>query len=124
MTAPHLLRGKLGEQIARRWLEARGLRHILSNYRCRYGELDLVMMDKGCLVIIEVRYRRHSEYGGALPTITQSKQQKIARATNSLIQSQRKLEHIPLRFDVLGLSGPPTAPVVDWRRHAFSFDTD
>ena len=66
MTAPHLESGRRSELYARCWLEERGLTHVCSNYRCRLGELDLVMRDHDCLVIVEVRFRRSSSYGGAL----------------------------------------------------------
>lgn len=120
--APHLQTGRSAEDYARRWLEARGLRHICSNFRCRYGELDLVMQDQGCLVIVEVRYRHNDDYGGALPSVTRKKLQRIATAIRYLLLQQRELRELPLRFDVLALSGPLTAPTLRWCKRACSFD--
>ena len=120
--APHLHAGRTGEQFARRWLEARGLRHICSNFRCRYGELDLVMLERDCLVIIEVRYRRNDNYGGALPSITAAKLQRIATTIQYLLRQYRQLRELPLRFDVLALAGPLNKPTVTWCQHACSFD--
>jgi putative endonuclease len=126
MTATHLLRGSRAERAARRWLEARNLSHIESNYYCHYGELDLVMLEDQCLVIIEVRYRQSEGYGGALESVTPVKQQRIARATQHFLQHRRKHAHRPLRFDVLAVSGAVSdkenATTFVWRRQAFCIE--
>ena len=122
MTAPHLRTGRQGEDFARRWLEANGLRHISSNFSCRFGELDLVMLDHACLVIVEVRYRSNPGYGGALMSISAIKRLRIARTTQCFRQQHRQFAKSDLRFDVLALSGPTTEPRVDWRKRAFNFD--
>jgi putative endonuclease len=125
MTAVHLIRGQRGEVFAANWLAAQGLQHICSNFRCRLGELDLVMrdiQDKGCLVIVEVRFRSNPSYGGSLASITAAKQRRIALTTQFFLQRQRSLQKLPLRFDVLALSGDPAKPLVDWRKRAFAFD--
>ncbi len=120
--APHLRAGRNGEAFARRWLEARGLRHVCSNFRCRYGELDLVMRERDCLVIIEVRYRRSDSHGGALPSITTAKLQRITKSIQYLLCQHRQLRELPLRFDVIALAGPLDKPVVTWCKRACSFD--
>ena len=124
MLARHLSHGRHAEQFARHWLEARGLTHVIANFRCRYGELDLVMRDRGCLVVIEVRYRRHKSHGSPLDTVSAAKRWRIALATDQLLQRYSTLGTLPLRFDVIGLTGPHRQPDVEWRKHAFSFDTD
>ena len=124
MKAPHLLTGQNSELTARAWLEFQGLKHIASNYRCPCGELDLIMLDKQCLVIVEVRYRRTACYGGALGSITHRKQIRIARSTQHFLQHRQDLRWRPLRFDVIALSGPETALSTEWRKQAFCFDTN
>jgi putative endonuclease len=123
VSAPHLRTGRQAEDFARKWLETKGLTHICSNYACRFGELDLIMLDRGCLVIAEVRYRRSSSYGGALMSVTAAKQIRIARSTDCFRQQHRQFRLNSLRFDVLALSGPAAKPAVDWRKCAFIFDT-
>jgi putative endonuclease len=120
--APHLRAGRSGEQFARRWLEARGLKHICSNFRCRYGELDLVMLEHDCLVIVEVRYRRSDSHGGALTSILPAKLQRIAATIQHLLRQHRQLRELPLRVDVVALAGPLDKPVVTWCKRACSFD--
>jgi putative endonuclease len=124
MKAPHLLTGQNSELAARAWLEAQGLQHIAANFRCRYGELDLIMQDQQCLVIVEVRYRRTTLYGGALGSITNKKQQRIARAAQYFLQTRPKLRRQALRFDVIALSGTGGKFSFEWRKQAFCFDSN
>ena len=122
MKARHLRAGERAETLARRWLEARGLQHVQSNYRCRYGEIDLVMREQACLVVVEVRYRRSTAFGGALHSVGQDKQQRLARATQYFLQRHPPLQELGLRFDLLALQGTAAPLQVDWLRDAFCFD--
>ena len=123
MTAPHLLQGRRAETYARKWLGARGLVHVCSNFSCRLGELDLVMREGDCLVIVEVRYRKSNAYGGSLESVSAAKQRRIALATQRFLQLNRDFGHLSLRFDILALSGPPHSVSADWRKAALQFDT-
>ena len=122
MKPAHLLKGEQGESFARRWLESRGLTFVGANFRCRHGELDLIMLDCRCLVIIEVRFRSNHGYGGALTSVTPTKQQRLAKTVQHFLQQQKRFKSLPMRFDVLALSGTVTKPAVDWCRNAFIFD--
>ena len=122
VVARHLQDGNAGEKLARSWLEAQGLRHVQSNFRCKMGELDLIMLDGSCLVIVEVRYRSGNNHGGPLYSVTHQKRQKIFRTTRLYLQQHKALSKHPLRFDVLALHGPLDAPVIDWRQRAFCAD--
>ncbi|HRC69195.1 MAG TPA: YraN family protein, partial [Candidatus Competibacter denitrificans] len=55
--------GTAAEDLALRYLEARGLALVTRNFRCRGGELDLILRDGGQLVFVEVRSRRSSQFG-------------------------------------------------------------
>jgi putative endonuclease len=122
MKAPHLLQGERGEKAARYWLESRGLTFVAANFRCRFGELDLIMLDQGCITVIEVRYRCNPGFGGPLMSVSKAKQQRLAKAAQCFMQQQKRLRSLPLRFDVLALSGNAEAPIIDWCRSAFFFD--
>ena len=67
-------RGAAFEQQAADWLCQRGLSLLARNYHCRFGELDLVMLEDQILVFVEVRQRSHSQFGGAAASVTPSKQ--------------------------------------------------
>ena len=91
--------GAHAEGIARRHLTAQGLELVCENYRCRLGELDLVMLDGRTLVIVEVRLRGRSRYGDARASIHRMKQRRIVRAAQHLLLRQRELARLPVRFD-------------------------
>ena len=72
--------GVKAEQTAADYLVAQGLRLVARNYRCRGGEIDLIMADGASLVFVEVRERAGSAFGGALASITATKQARILLA--------------------------------------------
>ena len=119
MITPHLWAGHLSEQFARHWLSRQGLKLLTNNYRCKLGELDLVMLEKQCLVIVEVQYRKSDAYGGALESISREKRRRISRATTDFLKHRPQYRHRPLRFDALTLTKPFSALKVTWRRRAF-----
>ena len=118
--AEHLESGHLAEHAAKRYLEDQGLRWLTSNYRCRYGELDLIMSDEEHLVIIEIRYRRHSKFMQPMESITRVKCTRIAKATLHFMQHSAEYRNFPVRFDVLSISGPLQRPVMNWITGAFT----
>jgi putative endonuclease len=112
--------GMRAEQIAREYLQQHGLTILKRNYRRRLGEIDLVALDRGVLVIAEVRTRSREDFGGAAASITAAKQRRIIRAATQLLQQHRDYAALPVRFDVLIVSELESkAPQVNWLRHAF-----
>lgn len=114
LQAPHLQRGAQSEQRARDYLVAQGLAEVARNYRCRFGELDLIMRDRNDLVIVEVRYRRSDTYGSALESITARKQSRIIAATHCYLAANP--HPAAIRFDVVALSGDNR---LQWIKNAF-----
>ena len=112
--AAHLLRGESAEEQAHRFLINKGLKPVFRNYRCKQGELDLIMTDQQTLVIIEVRYRKTDQYGSALESVTRTKQSRIIAATHIYLSS-RKTDR-PIRFDVVAISGNGK---IEWIQNAF-----
>ena len=121
--AGHLQRGRQAETIGCDYLQRHGLQLLMRNYQCRAGELDLVMMDTGTLVVVEIRYRRNTQFADPLETVTATKQQRIIRATRHLLQYRPELRRYPLRFDVLALSGPIQQAKLRWIKCAFDSST-
>jgi putative endonuclease len=118
--ARHLESGRNAERAARRFLEHYGLRTLASNYRCRYGELDLVMRHDEQVVVVEIRYRRHATFMAPAESITRAKRQRIARTTLHFLQRSAAYRNYPVRFDVVGISGPLAGPSINWIRDAFT----
>jgi len=79
-TAAQVL-GARAEQLALEYLQARGLTIVERNYRRRLGEIDLVALDNGVLVIAEVRTRSTDAFGGAAASVDGRKQRRIIRAS-------------------------------------------
>lgn len=103
--------GRWSEKRCERFLKGHGLRTLTRNYRCKMGELDLVMVDAdGSIVFVEVRSRTQDSQVPPEATITSEKRAHISR-TARLFLAVNKIEDRPLRFDVitlvLGRSGPP-----------------
>jgi len=113
--------GREAEDLACRHLEARGLRLLERNYRCRAGELDLVMLEGTTLVLVEVRSRSGTSHGGAAASVGPRKQQRFVRAARHLLLTRAQYRKLPARFDVVAIeAGPPgEAPRIDWIRDAF-----
>jgi putative endonuclease len=109
-------RGRDAEQRALDFLRSHGLAPVARNWRCRAGELDLVMRDGDTLVVVEVRRRSHRGYGSAAESVTFRKQQRIVRATRLYLMQHPHLATQPLRFDIVGIDadGKP-----EWLRAAF-----
>ncbi len=71
--------GQAAEQLACRYLQSQGLRHISQNFNRRMGEIDLIMFDDkaNSWVLVEVRYRKNSRYGNAVVSVDRNKQSKL-----------------------------------------------
>lgn len=96
--------GKLGEQLAKTFLIGQGYRIIETNYRNRFGEIDLIGSDDGVTCFIEVKTRKKGEDNDPLDNVTPFKQKKIVRVASWYIM-QNKLENQDLRFDVVAVYG-------------------
>jgi putative endonuclease len=112
------LRGKQGEATARLYLEKLGMRHVASNWRCKAGEVDLIMQQGEVLVFVEVRLRAKTTYGLGLDTVAYNKQRKLLK-TARWYQQQ---EHYwgPIRFDVVAITlNPGIPPAIEHVSDAF-----
>lgn len=118
MLSPRQRQGQGWEGYASRWLQQEGLKLLITNFRCKAGEIDLIMQDNDCLVFVEVRYRADRDRGGPLASVTPAKQQKLARAARYFLRQNPQWRHAPVRFDVLGICGNSCVPEVAWQRRA------
>jgi putative endonuclease len=114
MKPRHLNSGEAAEELALHWLKARGLRLITRNYRCRSGEIDLIMQEGESLVFVEVRYRCRADFGSAAETVDSTKQHRLRLAAEHYLQRQRSIP--PCRFDIIGIDERKR---IDWIRNAF-----
>lgn len=117
MTTKPTNKGEAAEQQACIYLQQQGLRLLEKNYRCRQGEIDLVMQQGNSLVFIEVRQRSHNRFGGAAASVTTKKQEKL-RLT-ALHYLQHKAPGANARFDVVAIQGDNSRQQIEWIRDAF-----
>ena len=113
------------EALAEEFLKQQGLKTISRNFRCRRGEIDLIMLDGNMLVFVEVRYRKHSRYGSGADSVNAQKQQKIIIAAQFFLQHNKMHRNRNCRFDVLSLSvstddgADPNGLKYQWIKNAF-----
>lgn len=91
------------EQKTEYWLKQHGLRPLQRNYRCRVGEIDLIMLDAEYLVFVEVRYRKQHHFGNGLESVNWRKQQKLQKAAAYYLLQYPQYNNYPCRFDVVGV---------------------
>ena len=100
-----LNRGKDAENHALQFLKRHGLKPLTRNYRCRQGEIDLIMLDRATLVFIEVRARQHQAWGGASASVDRRKQHKIQVTAQHFLGHHPEFQHAACRFDVVAYEG-------------------
>ena len=106
--------GAQAEQLAAQHLQRHGLALVQANYRCRFGEIDLILRDKENLVFAEVRQRSRGDYGGAAASIDARKQQRLILTAQHYLASLPRIP--PCRFDAVLLDA---AGNIEWIKNAF-----
>lgn len=113
--------GALAEARAENFLLQQGLVKRAKNYRCKLGEIDLIMqhdtVHETTLVFVEVRLRTHTGFANAAESVTHRKQQKIIKTAQYYLQQYGLTDKANCRFDVIAFSdnGNP-----EWIKNAFS----
>lgn len=113
--------GATAERVAEQWLCAKGLKSLERQVACRFGEIDLVMRDKGSVVLVEVKYREAS-LQAAVDSVTMAKRRKLGLAAKWLYGQRPEWQQLAWRFDVLAVSGDLSAPEVRWLTSAFEIE--
>ena len=103
------------ENLAFDYLKRKGLRPVQRNFRCRLGEIDLIMQDSGCLVFAEVRYRANDDFTNAGLTVDIHKQRKLIRTAAFFLARMPRFSESVIRFDVVSINGKD----IEWIRDAF-----
>src|ERR1044072_7406689 len=99
--------GRAGEATALAYLQRAGLQLVVRNFRCKAGEIDLVMLEGATLALVEVGYRSSDRFGGAAASVTWRKQRRLANAAEYLLLAHQELCRYPARFDVVAISAAP-----------------
>jgi len=117
----NLRKGLRFEKEAEKYLERQGLALLQSNYRCRFGEIDLIMLDRDSICFVEVRFRSSDRFGGASASITPAKQRKIVKAALCYLSQNQRLQKRAPRFDALLIQRQADSGELDfnWIENAF-----
>lgn len=105
------LTGAWGEALAAQYLEKKGYKLLAANYRCRFGEIDLIVRDRKYLVFVEVKLRKSGSFAQAREYVDYHKQNRI-RTTASIYLSQNESRLQP-RFDVIEIYAPEGIQTAD-----------
>lgn len=116
-------RGRDAEERACRFLAAHGLALVARNYRCRQGEIDLIMRDGGTIVFVEVRYRGNRRFAGGAESVDHRKRSKLTAAALHYLQRHPDAATRPARFDVIAVAPGAAASSLQWIRNAFGLDS-
>ena len=108
------------ERLALDFLLAAGLELVQRNYQCRLGEIDLVMREGDCVVVVEVRSRKDGQFLQAALTVDGPKQRRIERSAAMFLASRPDLDEAAVRFDVVAIEEASRGPgKIQWIRDAF-----
>jgi putative endonuclease len=106
------LEGDAAEDRALHYLQQRGLTLMQRNFRCKGGEIDLIMQEAAVLVFVEVRKRADTRHGGAAASVTTRKQGRLIIAAQVFLQRYRMPP--ACRFDVIAIDGN----AIEWLKNA------
>ena len=95
--------GKWGEDVAARYLETKGYRILERDWKDRHKDLDIIAVDNGCLVIVEVKTRRQNTLVAPELAVDFRKIKNITLATNKYVKLN--CIDLPIRFDIVAITG-------------------
>jgi putative endonuclease len=96
----NLVRGRTGEEAARRFLQARGLKFLVRNFRGDHGEIDLIFRERDCLVFVEVKARSREDWVRPAAAVNQAKRRRLTRTALAYLR-RLKNPQVKIRFDVV-----------------------
>jgi putative endonuclease len=96
-------KGKIGEDIAVKFLSRKGYKILKRNYRYGHGEIDIIAMDKDVLIFVEVRMKFSDKFGSPEDSVTIKKREQLKKIASAFIQ-MNEVNFSECRFDVIGIT--------------------
>ena len=118
MTLTRIATGKRGEDLAAAYLSEEGYRILDRNYRCIFGEIDIVAEEGETLVFAEVKSRRSFAYGAPQLAVGREKQKKMSKVALHYL-AEKHQRHRTARFDVVAVNLQTTESRIELIRNAF-----
>ncbi len=112
---------KRGEHEAVRYLEKYGYRIIKRNYRCKYGEVDIIAEHKRTIVFVEVKARGSHLFGGPLEAVNPRKRNSILMTSLTFLKEYDYTDR-DVRFDIIGVELKEKGLSIDHLKDAFGMD--
>lgn len=104
--------GNAGEKIAVSHLESHGYSILDRNFKAGRGEIDIIAMQENILVFIEVKTKKHGDFGDPITWVTRNKQRQIGRVSQAYLL-QHAVQDMDIRFDVITL---------EWKNGAYHLE--
>ncbi len=108
--------GSRYEEMAARYLQLNGYAVLEKNFRCPFGEIDIIAAVDRCIVFAEVKYRADSGSGAPEEAVSKWKMKKISRVADYYRMQKQLLDGYSCRFDVIAVEGD------EFRHHVNAFD--
>jgi len=105
VTDPRRVLGASGEDAVAAWYQARGYAVVARNWRCKEGELDLVLAEGRLYVFCEVKTRTTDAFGAPQEAVTRAKQQRLRRLAARWLEDDAPVRPREIRFDVAAVLG-------------------
>lgn len=118
MTNARIDIGKRGELLAVDFLKKNGYKILENNFRCRYGEIDIIAMEGKAIAFVEVKTKTNDAFGPPKTAVDLRKQRQLSKAALAYLTQNRLTNH-PARFDVVGISIIEDKTEVELIRNAF-----
>jgi len=112
--------GKRGEEFAVAYLKKNGYRIIERNYKCHYGEIDIVAKEGNTVVFVEVKSRKSEDFGDPQTAVGWEKQKKISRVALAYLKEKHRYP-CDARFDVVAIKMMPAGNMIELIQNAFEF---
>lgn len=111
--------GARGEDLAVRYLKKKGYKVIERNYRCQWGEIDLIAREGDTLIFVEIKSRSSSGFGLPQDAVNRFKQNKLIEVARAYLAERRLTDDITMRFDVVAVQLTPSGPEMELIKDAF-----
>jgi putative endonuclease len=107
-------KGMQMEHLALTYLKRQGLRLLVRNYRCKMGEIDIIMLHNHDLVFVEVRYRNQAYYGSSSESVHQYKQAKLIKTAQYYLLTHKLYANLTSRFDIIAIDKIAHNYKIEW----------
>jgi putative endonuclease len=114
--------GAWAEEIAWQHIQQQGWQLVERNFFCKGGELDIIARKGQILAFIEVKYRKRQIMGGAIASLSRTKQRYLIHSAKVFLQRFPSLSNLDCRFDLIAISGsdsPHSQVQIQWLDNAF-----